>query len=262
MVDFLLGRWVAVALVKDMAIVLRRLDYSETSQVLAVFTRQHGQLRLIAKGVKRSTKTRVATGIDLLEMGQAVFSLRAGKEDNLATLTEWRQENGFAHLRHDLARLYAAQYAAEITSQLTELHDPHTALFDALTQFLDALAQGEVIATLVTYLWSLLQEIGLRPDLSRCASCGRPVEDRGPLYFSSREGGTICRDCEPAMVEKRRITPAVARALAGGDQGDRSVALSAFDLLDYHFTELMSRPPRTSRLLRQAIAAQQKNQDK
>jgi DNA repair protein RecO (recombination protein O) len=244
-----------VALTKDMAIVLRRLDYSETSQVLAVFTREHGQLRLIAKGVKRSTKTRAATGIDLLEMGQVVFSLRAGHEDSLATLTEWRQEEGFAHLRKDLACLYAAQYAAEITSQLTEVHDPHVALFDALHGFLKALQEEDAVTALVRYLWLLLREIGLRPDLGRCVSCGGPVEIRGPLYFSSREGGAICRDCEPAMVEKRRITSAIVRALSDEALSDKSSALSAFDLLDYHFTELMSRPPRTSHLLRQAIRA-------
>ncbi len=37
-----------MASVKDVAIVLRRLDYSETSQVLAMLTREHGQQRLIA----------------------------------------------------------------------------------------------------------------------------------------------------------------------------------------------------------------------
>jgi DNA repair protein RecO (recombination protein O) len=242
-----------VTLVKDMAIVLRRLDYSETSQVLAVFTREHGQVRLIAKGVKRSTKTRVATGIDLLELGQAVFSLRTGKEDNLATLTEWRQEDGFAHLRRDLARSYAAQYAAEITSQLTEVHDPHVGLFDALRRFLPALAEEDTVTALVGYLWVLLREIGLRPDLGRCVSCGRPTEGGGALFFSSREGGAICRDCEPAMIEKRRIPPAIGRALTDEGLSDKSLAMPAFELLDYHFTELMSHPPRTSRLLRQAI---------
>jgi DNA repair protein RecO (recombination protein O) len=247
-----------VALIKDMAIVLRRLDYSETSQVLAAFTREHGQIRLIAKGVKRSTRTRAATGIDLLEMGQAVFSLRSGKEENLATLTEWRQEEGFAHLRRDLARCYAAQYGAEITSQMTEVHDPHVALFDGLRQFLQELAEEDAVVALVRYLWLLLREIGLRPDLTRCVGCGRQVEAGEPLYFSSREGGAICRDCEPAMIEKRRIPVSVAQALNESSVSDKPTALAAFDLLNYHLTELMSHPPRSLNLLRQAIQRHEK----
>ena len=35
-------------LIQDQAVVLRRLDYSETSQVLVLFTRDHGKVRAIA----------------------------------------------------------------------------------------------------------------------------------------------------------------------------------------------------------------------
>ncbi|MBN2562870.1 MAG: DNA repair protein RecO [Phycisphaerae bacterium] len=244
-----------MALIKDMAITLRRLDYSETSQVLVMLTRQHGQQRLIAKGIKRSTKTRVAVGIDLLELGRLVFSRRPGKEDNLATLTEWRQEDNFAHLRRDLARCYAAQYAAEVTSHLTEVHDPHPALFDGLHRLLLALEHEEVLAALVVYLWLMLAEIGLRPELSRCVECNRQTAGDALLYFSSRQGGAVCRDCEPALVEKRRMPPATARSLVMATPPDGDQALACFDLLDYHITEIMARPPRVSGLLRQAIKA-------
>src|SRR5262245_11644028 len=99
-----------MALHSDDAIVLRRLDYSETSQVLHVFCRELGAQRLIAKGIKRGTKTRVAVGVDLLEWGTVVFSRRAGSDAQLGTMTEWRQKDTFAHVRRDLTRLYAAQY--------------------------------------------------------------------------------------------------------------------------------------------------------
>ena len=258
-----------MALVKDIAVTLRRLDYSETSQVLVMFTREHGQQRLIAKGIKRSTKTRTAVGIDLLELGRAVFSLRSGKEDNLATLTEWRQEDTFPHLRRDLARLYAAQYAAEVTAQLTEVHDPHPGLFDALAAFMQGLAGAEALPMLNAYLWKMLTEVGLRPELTRCVGCGRDVRGDRVLYFSSRQGGAVCRDCEPAAVEKRRLrldVPAALLAEQGRGRLDHNrerpslapareigVAAAAFDILDYHITEIMARPPRLSSMLRAAL---------
>jgi DNA repair protein RecO (recombination protein O) len=263
-----------VSLVKDAAIVLRRLDYSETSQVLALFTREHGQQRLIAKGVKRGTKTRVAVGLDLLEFGHVVFSLRPGKEEVLAPLAEWRQEDTFPHVRGDLKRLYAAQYAAEVTSQLTETHDPHPLLFDGLREFLARLATAEPLATLVDYLAILLTEIGLRPDFSRCVSCNRDIATEAAPHFSSREGGAICRDCEPAMIEKRRVSPAVLRWLAAGHAGDSAatragsdaatgsnaatLTAAAFDLLDYHLREIMHKPARLSVPLRTAFGLPKK----
>lgn len=283
-----------MALLKDLAVVLRRLDYSETSQVLVIFTREHGQQRVIAKGVKRSTKKKASTGIDLLELGSIVFSQRAGNEGVLATLTEWRQVETFSHLwqgsttgesgregaagdsRSALARLYSAQYAAEVTAQLTEVGDPHPALFDALTALLRDLAIGEPGIELVRYLWTMLREIGLVPELTTCMRCGSSVSGDRVLYFSSRAGGAICRDCEPQMVEKHRIDPAAAKWLSSALHGhvvddahpaqedrderhgqskvarvgaDARLVRQAFDLLDYHLTETMGKPARLKSML-------------
>lgn len=251
-----------MASVKDVAVVLRRLDYSETSQVLAMLTREHGQQRLIAKGIKRSTKTRTAVGIDLLELGDLIYTRRPGREDTLGTLIEWRQRENFAHLRRDLVRWYAAQYAAEVTSHLTEIHDPHPDLFDALSLFFARSATDEATAALGEYLWSMLKGIGLQPDLFHCVNCKRTVEQEPELYFSSRLGGAICRDCEPTAIEKRRIDPAIPRALAGvgkNRNGSRSAAgtpaMSIFQLLDYHLTETAGRRLRLTGPLSDALAA-------
>lgn len=243
-----------MTLIPDTAITLRRLDFSETSQVLVMLTRAHGQQRLIAKGIKRGTKQRAAVGIDLLELGSVVFSQRPGKEHTLATLTEWRQEDTFSHLRRDLAKCYAGQYAAEVTSQLLETNDPHPALFDGLHRFLRVLKADDPLRPLVTYLWLLLSEIGLRPELSRCVSCHRDVRGEAGLHFSSRQGGAVCRDCEPAIIEKRRIVHGVVDELLGESPAVAArPPKAAFGLLDYHLRELMSRPARLSAALRAAI---------
>jgi DNA repair protein RecO (recombination protein O) len=249
-----------VSLIADIAIVLRRLDYSETSQVLVLLTREVGQERVIAKGVKRSTKTKPSIGIDLLEMGNVTFSRRPGKEDVLATLTEWRQLDTFPGIRRDLIRLYAAQYAAEVTSQLTELHDPHPALFDALQGLLAILAgeptapEGEKpVVALCRYLWRLFMEIGLRPELSRCMNCSRPIEADKVVYFSSRAGGAICRDCESATVEKRRIAADSLAWLSADCAGEAPKIGSVFDILDYHLGHTMGRPARLSDPLRELM---------
>lgn len=269
-----------MSLLKDNAIVLRRLDYSETSQVIVVFTRERGQQRLIAKGIKRGTRVKTAVGVDLLEHGSVVYSARPGKDDVLGTLTEWRQQDGFPHLRRDLSKLYAAQYAAEVTAQLTEVNDPHALLFDGLIDLMRRLDTAPPLESLVDYLRLMLREIGLTPECGVCAACGRSVLDDAVVYFSSRQGGAICRDCEPAIVEKVRVKSTTLRMLRDGPRRQdaaptnnvsSSTALSgaqpnasqpgmgvyaamgeAFELLDYHLREIMSKPARLSGPLRAA----------
>lgn len=241
-----------MALVKDAAIVLRRLDFSETSQVLAVFTRDRGQQRLIAKGVKRGTKTRAGIGIDLLEKGDLVFSARPGKEDRLATLTEWRQRDGYRHLRSDLSRMYAAEYAADVTVQLTESHDPHPGLYDALDEFLTGLADVPVADALATYVWHLLREIGLRPQMDLCVACNRDTTEDDALFFSSHQGGVVCRDCEPATVEKRRLSRETADLFLNATE---SIPGRAIPMLDYHLQETMGRPSKLSAQVKKLVLA-------
>lgn len=241
-----------MALIKDEAVVLRRLDFSESSQVLAVFTRAHGQQRVIAKGVKRATRQRASVGIDLLERGDIVYSQRPGGEDRLSPLTEWRQLDNFPHLRADLARYYAGLYAGEAVAMLTEVHDPHVGLFDGLRDFLANLSLGEPGLMLARFLWLLLKEIGLQPELSVCTSCRRSVEGDRLLYFSSRAGGAICRDCEPASIEKFQLNASATR-IVHGEPADARGVRAALVMLDYHITETLGRPLRSARSMHASV---------
>ena len=191
-----------MASIRDDAVVLARLDYSETSQVVVLFTRQHGKVRAIAKGIKRGTKTRFATAIDLLDLGQIVVSSRQERGAALATVTEWRQTRRLSGLREKLFRIEGAQYAAEVTGRLVEDWDPHVGLFDALVSVLVDLSNAsEPLEPTVAYQRALLESVGSMPRFDACALCGR-VDDL--THFSSLEGGVICRHCEPGQIEKGR----------------------------------------------------------
>ncbi len=225
--------------ISDSAVVLKRLDYSETSQVIVFFTREHGKVRAIAKGVKRSTKTRFAVGIDLLEVGWLVIGRRHERSTSLANVVEWKQARSLSGLREKLSRLYAAQYAAEITSQLTEDWDPHAELYDGLVATLAGLSEGEeTLRRTVIYQLGLLKAIGSIPRFDRCVLCGRPND---LTNFSSIEGGMICRHCEPGQVEKREISQATLRAIRG--EPEPASYTGVFGLLDYHIAHLMGREP-------------------
>jgi len=252
-----------MALIQDSGVTLRRLDYSETSQVMVFFTREHGKVRAIGKGIKRSTKTRFAVGIDLLEVGEMVLSVRQPRQEALATLTEWKQRRALAGLRQKLARLYAGQYAAEITAGLTEDWDPHPVLYDGLLSLLEALCETRaVLGPIVGYQRLLLEQIGSWPELEVCVACRRAPATEGDLYFSALEGGLLCRDCEAGFTEKRLVNRQMLKASRGLEsartevRGSLSTAVPAqespqlrsligavFELFNYHLAHLMGREP-------------------
>jgi DNA repair protein RecO (recombination protein O) len=245
----------------DQAVVLRLFDYSETSQIVSLFTAAAGLVRLIAKGSRRGTRKRFAAGLDLLEYGEVSYAPPRG-DAGLGTLTEWVQRDAFAGLRHDLRRQYGGLYAVELVGTLTEEYDPHPDLFKALLELLRRLAAGPsalpqvsrapaapAVAALVRFQVTLLRAIGYTPTLRHCASCGRSRVRGTPAYFSSTAGGLICRDCEMHHSEKRRISPAMLDADPAAQP-----TVEWFRLLDYHLTHLAGRPFRTVDRLRSLLA--------
>ncbi|MDB5320178.1 MAG: repair protein RecO [Phycisphaerales bacterium] len=186
-----------MALTRDRCLCLRKVEYSETSQIVTLFGREHGLMRLIAKGAHRRTKAGASKfdgGLDLLDLGDAVFSLRLEKD--LATLTEWSLRDGHLELRSSLRALYLGQYAAELCGLLIEEHDPHPQLFDRLEQTLKDLATPRQEEVFLAFQLDLFREAGYLPDLSACANCRAPLTDRLTWSFSPSRSGIVCRECE------------------------------------------------------------------
>src|SRR6476660_2778947 len=113
-------------LARDRCLCLRKVEYSETSQILVLFAREHGIFRAIAKGAHRRTKAGASKfdgGVDLLEVGDAVFSHDPARD--LTPLTEWHLREGHPELRRSLRGFYLGLYAAELIGRLVEEHDAH-----------------------------------------------------------------------------------------------------------------------------------------
>lgn len=203
-------------LVSDRCICLRKFEYSETSQILSLFSREHGLVRVIAKGAHRRTKAGASKfdgGIDLLDVGEAVFIHDPGKE--LGTLTEWSLREGNLVLRGTLRGLYLGQYAAELAGLLIEEHDPHPEVFDRLEALLGELATPRREEAFVAFELDLLRETGYLAEFTACAACGNAVGEREPCYFSPARGGVICRNCEAGVPDRMAFDPRLLRIIQG-----------------------------------------------
>ncbi len=222
-----------MSLVTDRCICLRKIDYSESSQVLLIFSRTHGILRVIAKGAHRTTRqgaSKFGGGIDLLDVADAVFSDRP--ERDLSILAEWTLLEGHTHLRSDLRGLYLGFYAAEIVATLVHEHDPQPRIFAMLERIFTRLATPQVEQAFVAFQIAVLRETGYLPQVDACIRCGQAVADdadhelvpetasaattpgRGnppmpaTFAFVPSRGGVACRDCEHTFKDSIPISRA------------------------------------------------------
>ena len=98
-------------LAKDIAICIRAVDYSETSQILTFFARETGKISAIAKGSKRP-KSAFDGPIEVFSQGKIVFS--SPNREKLATLTEFEQQPTTGGLLNDLFALNCCLFGAEL----------------------------------------------------------------------------------------------------------------------------------------------------
>ena len=233
------------------ALVLRTTDWSETSRIATLWTRELGKVRALAKGGRR-LKSSFDSALDLLTVCGIVL-LRKSSE-SLDLLTEAQVVRRFARLREDLPALYAAYYVAELLADWTEDHDPHPTLFDQALTTLDALATAGSDVPLETMRFEMvfLGEMGYRPVLDRCATCQRRATGAAVPAFSAEAGGILCPVCRTAHRDGREVSIEAWRFLVDLDRPGEGwrvpraadVRAEIRGLLGHYLTAIRGRPPR------------------
>ena len=236
-------------LLKDEAICIRAIDYSETSQIVTFFTREHGKLGVMVKGAKRA-KSAFGGPLETFVRGSIVFlPSNTGK---LGTLTEFEPIYDIvSRVSRHLYAYHCCLFSAEVLSKLVQDADPHARLYDAFLQFLldvchvqgTAPERQDILALLILFQQVLLREIGLMPRLVACANCGQDRIGHGrPIAFSSLANGFVCRDCEMSFPEHMVISGQAARCLTEPRQlasATMGQLLEIETLFINHFTHLL-----------------------
>lgn len=168
---------------------LHRWDWSESSLILDVLTREQGRLAVVAKGAKRPYSQlrpvllpfqRIHLALGRLPRAGAPTDEPVGEVQTLRS-AEWA--GGAAMLTG--AALFSGFYLNELLMRLLARGDAHPALFDAYAQTLPSLGGGApdlggvdergVQAALRAFELVLLRDIGVLPDLSVVTSTQQPL---------------------------------------------------------------------------------------
>jgi len=244
-------------LVKDQAICLRAMDYSETSQIATLLTRSHGRIQVIAKGSKRP-KSAFDGPIERFSRGDIVYL--PSENSSLYTLREFHQVYDLVMtMSRHLDAYHCALLGTELLTKLIHDHDPHDVLFDVFVQYLQDLghptgpdvARRDRLGLLVVFQLSLLREVGLYPVFSECLNCKTGLTPSShAVFFSHAANGLVCRDCEMSFPDRIPLTAGVLACLAQISQLAGASVQTLFQvetLLIDHFTYLLHARPKAAK---------------
>ncbi|HET9976687.1 MAG TPA: DNA repair protein RecO [Burkholderiaceae bacterium] len=159
-----------------LAFVLHRYDWSESSLIVDLFTREAGRVAVAAKGAKRPTSTLRAVLLPFQRI--AVSFGRSAHDDAASDIRNLRgaEWGGGAPLAGGADALLAGFYANELVMKLLARDDPHPALWDAYAATLPHLGGADEAAALRAFELALLVETGHLPDVAHVTATQGAIE--------------------------------------------------------------------------------------
>lgn len=234
-------------LYKDEGVVLRTIKLGEADRIVTLFTREHGKVRAVAKGV-RKTKSRF--GGRLEPFSRVDLLIYRGR--SLDTITAAEILTSFHEVRDDYTRLTSAAALAEIVEKITPDRERALAVYALMLAGLGAIADDKGSTVVPAFLIKLLSLSGYHPQLVVCAGCGEPQTLGG---FSPSFGGAVCELCWREDRDAQRLGSDRIALLAHllrsdfGQRADPRATLEVTDALRRYTEYHLERPLRSFGLL-------------
>jgi DNA repair protein RecO (recombination protein O) len=203
-----------MTLFRDRGMVLRTIRLGEADRIVTLMTEQHGKVRAVAKGVRR-TKSKFGSRLEPLSH---VALLGWQGRGDLDMINQVEVIDTFRAVREDLDRMAAAMSMLEVVDQIGQERHGNPRLYEMLVGAMAALAERNSPMVAPAFFLKVLALEGSAPMLDVCVSCGE--EDPELLVaFDLVEGGVLCRSCRRG----RPLSPGglllLRRTLGGGLAG-------------------------------------------
>ncbi|MBX7257682.1 MAG: DNA repair protein RecO [Candidatus Hydrogenedentes bacterium] len=162
------------------AIVIRGVDFSETSRIVTFLTPERGKLACMATGVRRA-KSPLAAALDTFNRVEIVYYWKEGR--SVQKLGEATLLDAFTALKSDVEKSVYAAFPLEFALRVAQEDEPSHALYRVLADGLRDLAawQGTAKAHVSWIVYWMLAASGFEPNLE-------PSSSSGPIRFSYDSG--------------------------------------------------------------------------
>lgn len=209
-------------IVQTQAVVLKAFDFRETSRIATFFTRDHGKVSGVLKGI-RTDPRKFGSSLDRFSVNDIVYYRYRNSDLHLVSHCDLREF--FFPVRQDLGKSMAASYALELVHAIMPVEEANEGVYALLTDFLKTLEQDFDIHHLVhAFQVKMLSFSGFRPHLDACLRCRRQITDAA--RFSLKEGGLICPACRPSDGATHLLSKGTVASILHLEKGDWAYGLT------------------------------------
>lgn len=180
-------------ILKTEAIVLKKMNFGDTSVIATFFTKDFGKMAAIIKGA-RNPRSKAGSIIDPFNHVQLVVYKKENRD--LQFVSQSSLVTYFSNMREDYDRMKYASAALEIVDKLVFDNQEHEIIFRGLLRILslfDSSLQPPDLL-LLRFLMFFIKEAGYELQLENCSACGNEINNPDNKYFNF-ERGMLCGNC-------------------------------------------------------------------
>jgi DNA repair protein RecO (recombination protein O) len=186
-------------IIKTQAIVLRKINFGDTSRIAQFYTEDFGKISAILKGA-RSPKSKIGMLIDTMNLLQLVLYKKDTREVQIVSDIDLVKH--YSEIRDDFEKYKYASAIIELLSNLTLENEHSKKIFEGTVKILSLINQNDMDPQYLfaKYFLFFLREIGYEFQFIKCNVCGKKLEGKDRPSFNY-ELGSMCLECS-----KDRIT--------------------------------------------------------
>jgi DNA repair protein RecO (recombination protein O) len=192
--------------------VFKKEDRGEADQIFKIFTKDFGKIEVLGKGI-RKISSKLRSQIDIFYFSEIEFI--QGKIHK--RLTDALLIEKFKNLRKSFKRLSIAYKISEILDGLIKGEEKDERIWNLILETFKNLDNPNLFFTICNlqfyyFFWNLVSILGQKPELYFCCICQKRLKP-GKIYFSEKEGGTICSVCFQKTKEGREVSQNLVKIL-------------------------------------------------
>ena len=192
-------------IIKTKAIVLRKINFGDTSKIATFYTEDFGRISGIVKGA-RSPKSRTGMLIDSMNLVEVVFYKKENRDVQLISQVDLISH--FPRLKEDLDKTKYATAVLELIINIMMENESHPLLFKGTVRFFELLNNNGIDPKwfFLKYYLFFLREIGYGIQFDECSICGKPFSRNQHIFFNY-EKGMFCSDCSHERITTFEFQP-------------------------------------------------------
>lgn len=203
-------------IVETQAIVLRTMNYGDSSKIVTLYSKKFGKIKVVAKGVRSQKMNKFGSSLEPMTYSSVVLYKKEHKDLHLLSKSEIVRP--FMKIQDDSEKLFTGLALIELVNMVMHDEEENGAVFTLLAEALETVngIAKNVVNVFYSFQLKLFSNFGFGITLDQCIRCRRDYTNKETAFVMLRlsDGKFVCSACSAeTSAGGVRITGGVFRTL-------------------------------------------------